>query len=111
MYAIGSKDSIHISTWPEYDASMVDEEFERAGDIISGIMGEVRKQKNKLGIPLNKPVKRLVVYAVDEKVLADVRLGDRDIRETLKIQEITYCIGSGGTEVEGHAGISLTLTL
>ncbi len=65
----------------------MDEEAERAGDLMTAIMGEVRKQKNKLGVPLNKPVKRLAIYA-DEKALADARLGDRDMKETLKIEEI-----------------------
>jgi valyl-tRNA synthetase len=72
-------------------------------------MGEVRKLKNKQGVPLNKPVKRLVVYA-DEKTLADARLGDKDIKETIKVEEIAYESGSGEVEVEGHTGVSLTLT-
>jgi hypothetical protein len=73
-------------------------------------MGEVRKQKNKQGVPLNKPAKRLVVYA-DEKALADARLGDKDVKETLKIEEIAYELGSGEADVEGHTGVSLTLIL
>lgn len=111
MYATDPKDSIHISKWPDYNASLVDEEAERAGDLIVDIMGEVRKQKNRLGVPLNKPVKRLMVYAPDEKALANTRLGERDIRETLKVEEIVFAVGSGEAEVEGHTGVSLTLTL
>jgi valyl-tRNA synthetase len=110
MYATDEKDSIHTSPWPGYNEALVDEEAERAGDLITAIMGEVRKLKNKQGVPLNKPAKRLTVHT-DEKTLADVRLGDRDIRETLKIEEIIYEGGSGEAEVEGHAGVSLTLTL
>jgi valyl-tRNA synthetase len=110
MYSTDPKDSIHLSKWPEYDSTMVDEEAEKAGDLITAIMGEVRKQKNKQGVPLNKPAKRLVVYA-DEKALTDARLGDNDVKETLKIEEIAYELGSGEADVEGHTGVSLTLTL
>jgi valyl-tRNA synthetase len=111
MYAEGPTDSIHISRWPEQDASLIDEEAERAGDIVTAIIGEVRKQKNKLGVPLNKPVKRLALHSEDEEILGDACLGEKDIRETLKIEEITYAPSTGEKEVEGHADLSLTLTL
>jgi valyl-tRNA synthetase len=110
MYATDEKDSIHLSKWPDYNEALLDEEAERAGDLVTAIMGEVRKMKNKQGVPLNKPAKKLTIHA-DEKALADARLGDKDIKETLKIEEIAYEGGSGEAEVENHAGVSLTLQL
>jgi len=111
MYAEEPRDSIHTSIWPEHDPSLIDLEAERAGDVVAAIMGEVRKQKNKVGVPLNKPVKRLALHSSDERTIADARLGEKDIRETLKVEEITYASGSGEAEVEGHVGLSLTLTI
>jgi valyl-tRNA synthetase len=109
-YASVPKDSIHRSKWPTYNGSFVDEEAETAGDIIVAIIAEIRTQKNKLGIPLNKPVKKLAVYSSDEKSLDNIRLGDTDIRETLKIGEIEYSTGSGQSNVTGYEGLSITLT-
>jgi len=109
MYAESGKDSIHLSKWPEYDEAMVDEEAERVGDTIMAVISETRKQKNKLGISLNKSVKKLIIYTTDRSKLDDVKLGIRDISETMKCESIDLEEGAGEVTVEGYEGLSLTL--
>ena len=111
MYAESEDDSIHTSRWPEYGASMVDEEAERIGDAIIAVISQTRKQKNKLGIPLNKPVKKLTVYAAEGFKLSDVKLGLKDITETMKCEAFDLEEGAGEVPVGGIEGLSLTLTV
>jgi len=107
MYAKGSADSIHIRQWPSCDFS-IDEEAERIGDLFIEVIAELRKDKNKRGISLNKPVKSLNIYG-DEKMQSSLRLTEADLKETLKIERIEYSEGVGETNVEGREGLSFTL--
>jgi len=98
--------SIHVSPWPTVEKSRVDEEAERYGDLAIAMMGEVRREKAKLRMPLNAPIKKLVIFAGNEKS-AHVLNGVRDSMEgTCKIQKIEILPEEGhGKEVEGHPNI------
>jgi valyl-tRNA synthetase len=77
--------SLQASPWPKFNASLVDEESEKSGDLIVAIIGEVRHDKAEKKLPLNTPVKSLIVYAgTDEnaKVICSAR---GDIVGTLKV--------------------------
>ena len=111
MYAKNQKDSIHTSIWPTFDSEFVDEDAEKAGDLVIAVIGETRALKNRLGIPLNKPVKKLVIYASEQKTLEALQLGKKDLQETLKIGEIEYSEGIGEVKIEGPDGMSITLTI
>ena len=110
MYAEGLSDSIHISRWPEYNPKLIDEEAERAGDKIIALIGDVRARKNKLGIPLNKPVAKLRVFAPKD-ALTDLKGGEKDIMETMRVETLEWVEGEGGeNSVDGSEGVSYTLT-
>jgi valyl-tRNA synthetase len=44
--------SIHITSWPEHNKDLIDDEAEKAGDLVVAIVGEIRKYKstNKLSL-------------------------------------------------------------
>jgi valyl-tRNA synthetase len=109
LYAEGQKDSIHTSRWPDADEALIDPEAERSGDLIIGVIGDVRREKNRLGIPLNRPVAKLTINVDSEEKLSDLRLGEHDIAETTKAEEIELRRGAGGVDVEGHPGVSFTI--
>jgi hypothetical protein len=56
-------------------------------------------------------VKKLVIYASEQKTLEALQLGKRDLQETLKIGEIEYSAGIGEVKIEGPDGMSITLTV
>ena len=60
-------ESLQVSPWPKFNAALVDEEAEKNGDLIIAIIGEVRHEKAEKKLPLNAPVKNLVVYAGSEE--------------------------------------------
>ncbi len=77
--------SLQVSAWPEFNAALVDEAAEKAGDLLVAIMGEVRHDKAEKKMPLNAPVKTLTVYAGSEENASVVRSGGGDIAGTLKV--------------------------
>ncbi len=111
MYAEGEGDSIHLSGWPEAEEALIDEEAERRGDLVVALIRDVRREKNRLGIPLNASIARLSVHAAEETVLEDLKTGTEDIAATLKAEELEFIVSAGGEYgVEGYPGLRFSLT-
>jgi valyl-tRNA synthetase len=86
MYAEDPSDSIHLSQWPEQDVSLFDEDAERKGDLIVSVIRDVRREKNRRGIPLNTVLKELSISAPEEE-LKILKMGESDISETVKAEK------------------------
>jgi valyl-tRNA synthetase len=102
--------SITVSDWPKYDESLMDEEAERIGDIIIAAISNIRTEKNRRGVSLNAPVKKLTIYAGDNA--DDLKQGAQDITDTLKVEELEILGGSGGeavVEEYEHIGYIMSL--
>jgi valyl-tRNA synthetase len=103
--------SINVSPWPTYDEGLVDEEAERAGDMVIAAISEIRREKNRAGVSLNAPLRRVEIRAPGEQ-LRLLQLGERDIVDTLKIEELVLAEGGGdGLKVEGYPDVVFTLTV
>ncbi len=103
--------SIHVSAWPMYDESMVDEDAEKTGDVIIAAIGDIRREKNRMGVSLNASMKSVAIYAPDEYAEA-LRLGSTDIKDTLKIESLEIAEGEGGdVNLEDYPEIGFTVTL
>jgi len=101
--------SINVSTWPTYDEGIVDEEAEKVGDMVIAAISEIRREKNRAGVSLNAPLRRVEIRAPGEQ-LRLLRLGERDIVDTLKIEELVLAEGAGdGLKVEGYPDVVFTL--
>jgi valyl-tRNA synthetase len=110
IYGVDNQESIHNTKWPSLNPKNIDTESERIGDILIDIITELRKEKNQRGISLNKPVKKLTIYA-NKNTSKDIQQCEKDLRETLKIEEIDYSEGIGEKRVEGRDNISFTLKI
>ena len=51
--------SIHLSSWPEYDETKIDENAEKVGDIMVEVIEHVRRVKSENSMSLKSPVKRV----------------------------------------------------
>jgi valyl-tRNA synthetase len=103
-------ESINVSTWPKYDESQVDEEAERIGDMVIEAISSIRTEKNRQGVSLNAPIPKLTIYAEDNAI--DLKQGFKDIKDTLKIEELEISSVSGGEkylEKYEHIGFSMSL--
>ena len=102
--------SINVSAWPKYDESLVDEEAERIGDLVIETISSARTEKNRKGVSLNKPVKMLTIYAGEHA--DDLKLGARDIMDTLKVESLEILAGVGGeAKVEAYESIGFSMEL
>ena len=80
--------SIQVSPWPKVNAALIDEAAEKDGDLITAIMSEARRDKAERKLPLNTPIKNLVVYAGNAETAVIIRQGCVDIAATLKAENI-----------------------
>ena len=87
--------SVHVSEWPVYDESMIDEDAEKTGDVVIAAISDIRREKNRMGVSLNASMKSVKLYAPDEYAEA-LRLGSTDIKDTLKIESLEIAAGEGG---------------
>ncbi|OGD45045.1 valine--tRNA ligase [Candidatus Bathyarchaeota archaeon RBG_16_57_9] len=109
MYDPGT--SVNVSPWPVYDPSLVEEEAERTGDAVIAAISEIRREKNRAGVSLNAPLKRVEVWAPGEQ-LGRLRQGRQDIVDTLKVEDLVFTEGDGGAvKVEGYPEVGFTVTV
>jgi len=103
--------SIQLSAWPEYDKAMVDEEAEKAGDIVIAAISDIRREKNRRGVSLNASMNSVKLYASGDDAEA-LKLGSADIEDTLKIESLEIVAGDGGdAKLEDYPEIGFTVTL
>ncbi|MGM5481973.1 MAG: valine--tRNA ligase [Nanobdellota archaeon] len=72
-----NKKSIHISEWPKVDAEMLNEDNEKAGELVKYIVDAARKSKSEQNISLKAPIKRILLksklpFSVFEMVKNDI---------------------------------------
>jgi valyl-tRNA synthetase len=71
--------SIHVSQWPEFDASLVSKKAEKAGDMAADVIAAIRKYKSANSLPMNAP---LSYVTIDTNAVRPVL---KDIEKTMKI--------------------------
>ena len=79
--------SIHASKWPE--PLLIEEKAVEAGERAKKVIAKLREWKNKNGIALNSPIKKVKISGIGEEA-------KETIKETMKIEELEI----GGFEVE-----------
>jgi valyl-tRNA synthetase len=91
--------SLHISPWPQCDESKIDAEAEKQGNIIMGLISEVRREKAEKRMPLNMPIKVLTVHAGEESVAEAISSELVDICGACKVEKLKVLPSEG----EGRA--------
>lgn len=95
--------SIHRSLWPQPDEERIDEEAEKHGDLVMAIITEIRREKAEKHLPLNAPIKKLTIYAGEEKTARTVSESREDIMGTCKVSDLEVPASKGeGREVKPH---------
>jgi len=90
---------IHFSKFPEFDERLIDKDAEEIGDITVAIISALRQYKNKNALPLNAPLKKLIIEC-DKKTMKNLKKTLDDIKGTMNIKEIEF--GKGEILVEGY---------
>jgi len=107
MYAEDIRNaSIHVSPWPAVDRKRIDEEAEKYGDLVMAVIEEIRREKAERKMPLNKPIKKLTIYAGTEKTARVLSQAVADIEGTCKAERLKVLSEKGeGREVQSHPAI------
>jgi valyl-tRNA synthetase len=109
MYAEDESDSIHVGGWPEVDESLIDEDVEKRGDLIVAVIRDIRKEKNRLGIPLNTPIEYLELFAENPWETKALAMGLEDITKTMKAEKAEIRDGEGGAyRVDGYPSVGFS---
>jgi len=62
MYSRLGTGSVHIQSWPVVNEALINEDAERAGELIKDIAGNIRRYKSDNGMALNAPLKKIEIY-------------------------------------------------
>jgi valyl-tRNA synthetase len=81
-------ESLQTSPWPKVNPALANEEAEKNGDLIIAIISEVRHDKAEKKLPLNAPVKNLIICADTDETAKVICSASEDIAGTLKVTNI-----------------------
>lgn len=87
--------SVHLSSWPEYEEGLIDEEAEAVGDVAVRVVEAVRKFKSQNQISLRESVKKV-------KVTCDVDLTmiEKDLINVTNAESFEHERGEFNVEIE-----------
>jgi len=97
--------SLQLSPWPDVK-DWVDDAAEQRGDVIIALISAVRREKAERHLPLNTPIKRLVVCAEEKDAADTVKAGRDDVVGACKVENLEVNVGKGaGREVPDCPGV------
>ncbi|BDZ68952.1 valine--tRNA ligase [Methanobacterium ferruginis] len=80
--------SIHMESWPEVHADLLDESAEEAGRVGVEVISQLRRFKASHKMPLNTPLKSATIYASSEDLYQELKLLHEDIEGTVRIEQL-----------------------
>ncbi|MEG3224089.1 MAG: valine--tRNA ligase [Methanobacteriales archaeon Met13] len=92
------KGSVHQERWPDIRVELIDPEAEKQGDRGVEVIGELRRFKSSKGMPLNTPLKSVIIYSSQEELKNQIGLLKADIEGTLRIKN--FKIEGGRPEIQ-----------
>jgi valyl-tRNA synthetase len=101
--------SLQLSSWPRFAEAVADDEAEERGNLIIAVIGDIRREKAEKRLPLNTQIKKLTVYAEDEKTAEIIKEGSIDIIGTCKVTNLEVLAEKGnGRELSQYPHVHFT---
>jgi valyl-tRNA synthetase len=101
--------SLQVSPWPEFTQALADDQAEEQGNLIIAVIGEVRREKAEKRLPLNTQIKKLTVYAGNQKTAEIIKEGRDDIVGTCKVANLEVLAGTGsGRELAQYPEVTFS---
>jgi valyl-tRNA synthetase len=100
--------SIHVSSWPKYDESLVDTDADTSGRLLIDVLTGVRRWKTSQQVHPTFPLREMVITTDPETAVGVKRLND-DLKAAAHAENLIY--GEGGDIVTDNEKITLKLTL
>ncbi len=104
-----NKKSIHVSDWPKFEHSEIDDSAEQAGDLAVVIISAVRKFKSEKALSLKTEIKNLTIELpkLDGKVKKNFDEMLQEIKATTRSQNVDF--GMGEIEISNKLKISIEM--
>jgi isoleucyl-tRNA synthetase len=80
--------SVHMSDWPVADETLVDRKLEERMTVIQGIVELVSKARQKIGLKLRWPVKKIVVKSQDDETAKSLESLREILMEQTNVKEV-----------------------
>ncbi|MDP3734272.1 MAG: class I tRNA ligase family protein, partial [Nanoarchaeota archaeon] len=93
------KKSIHLSSWPAFDAKHADDRVELIGDLGVDIINTVRKFKSENQLSLKEDLAELVLISEEKDFEEMISAIQNDLKAVLKVRTISF---SGETSLESE---------
>jgi valyl-tRNA synthetase len=90
-------ESIHLTSWPEVDKNLIDEDAEKAGDLFVDILASVRRFKSQNNVSLKAPIKELKINCdpMNEDLIQKL---EQDLKTVTHASKVSYV--KEGTDLE-----------
>ena len=89
-------ESVHLTTWPDYDAALLNPQLVYEMDIVQQIAGLGRAARERSRLRVRQPLKRLLIGAADARARAAVEKHQAQIRDELNIKSIEFIDAEDG---------------
>jgi len=87
--------SIHKTTWPDTDLSVINKDNEFFGDMLIRIASQVRRFKSEHNLPLNSSLMGLEIYTEDTSIALDLKKAEADLASVTRIEHINIVSSIG----------------
>eukprot|EP01129_Flabellula_baltica_P007870 TRINITY_DN3088_c0_g1_i1.p1 TRINITY_DN3088_c0_g1~~TRINITY_DN3088_c0_g1_i1.p1 ORF type:complete len:1072 (-),score=281.44 TRINITY_DN3088_c0_g1_i1:18-3203(-) len=92
-------DSVHYTLFPEFDATLLNEDIERAVKLMQNVIELGRIARERRTLPLKTPVRTVRVYVADEQAHEDIRTLESYILEELNTLNIEVVVGTNSSDI------------
>ena len=93
-------ESVHLSTFPKYDDSLIDRELEARMDVAQKLSSMVLGLRRRVNIKVRQPLNKLMIPAADEDFRKQVERVKTLVLNEVNVKEIEYITDTAGILVK-----------
>jgi isoleucyl-tRNA synthetase len=94
------KDSVHLTDFPDYDASLIDSALEARMDIAQKISSMVLALRRKVSIRVRQPLRKIMIPVLDNSLQTQLEAVRKLILNEVNVKELEYVTDTGGILVK-----------
>ena len=91
----GAKESVHLETWPKYDAAAVDDDLEARMAIAQKITSMVLALRRKVNIKVRQPLAQIMIPAIDNEQRRRIAAVADLIKSEVNVKQLNFVEDAG----------------
>ncbi len=93
-------ESVHLSTYPKYNSSLIDKDLEEKMEIAQSISSMVLGLRRKVSIKVRQPLSKIMVPILDENFRRQLQAIEHLILSEVNVKELQYLTDTSGVLVK-----------